>query len=109
MSSAKSESLTSSLLIFMPLISLCCLIADARTSTACDKDPQCGGGMCCAVSIWVKSIRICTPMGKVGDSCHPLTRKVPFFGRRMHHTCPCMPGLACLRTSFNRFICLARK
>uniref|UniRef100_A0ABI7W475 Prokineticin 2 n=2 Tax=Feliformia TaxID=379583 RepID=A0ABI7W475_FELCA len=97
---------------------------------ACDKDPQCGGGMCCAVSIWVKSIRICTPMGKVGDSCHPLTRKnhfgngrqerrkrkrrkrkkeVPFFGRRMHHTCPCMPGLACLRTSFNRFICLARK
>ncbi|XP_023403786.1 prokineticin-2 isoform X3 [Loxodonta africana] len=43
---------------------------------ACDKDPQCGGGMCCAVSIWVKSIRICTPMGKVGDICHPLTRKV---------------------------------
>uniref|UniRef100_A0A452VHW4 Prokineticin-2 n=1 Tax=Ursus maritimus TaxID=29073 RepID=A0A452VHW4_URSMA len=100
------------------------------TFQACDKDPQCGGGMCCAVSIWVKSIRICTPMGKVGDSCHPLTRKnhfgngrqerrkrkrrkrkkeVPFFGRRMHHTCPCMPGLACLRTSFNRFICLARK
>ncbi|XP_020924871.1 prokineticin-2 isoform X1 [Sus scrofa] len=76
---------------------------------ACDKDPQCGGGMCCAVSIWVKSIRICTPMGKVGDSCHPMTRKVPFFGRRMHHTCPCMPGLACSRTSFNRFVCLARK
>uniref|UniRef100_G1SR74 Prokineticin 2 n=1 Tax=Oryctolagus cuniculus TaxID=9986 RepID=G1SR74_RABIT len=79
------------------------------TFQACDKDPQCGGGMCCAVSIWVKSIRICTPMGKVGDSCHPLTRKVPFFGRRMHHTCPCLPGLACLRTSFNRYICLARK
>ncbi|XP_024602789.1 prokineticin-2 isoform X2 [Neophocaena asiaeorientalis asiaeorientalis] len=76
---------------------------------ACDKDPQCGGGMCCAVSIWVKSIRICTPMGKVGDSCHPLTRKVPFFGRRMHHTCPCLPGLACSRTSFNRYTCLARK
>ncbi|KAM5279775.1 prokineticin-2 isoform 3-T3 [Ctenodactylus gundi] len=34
---------------------------------------------------------------------------VPFLGRRMHHTCPCLPGLACLRTSFNRFICLARK
>ncbi|EDK99368.1 prokineticin-2 isoform 3 precursor [Mus musculus] len=34
---------------------------------------------------------------------------VPFWGRRMHHTCPCLPGLACLRTSFNRFICLARK
>uniref|UniRef100_A0A8C6RQB2 Prokineticin 2 n=1 Tax=Nannospalax galili TaxID=1026970 RepID=A0A8C6RQB2_NANGA len=34
---------------------------------------------------------------------------VPFSGRRMHHTCPCLPGLDCLRTSFNRFICLARK
>ncbi|XP_029099511.1 prokineticin-2 isoform X1 [Monodon monoceros] len=81
----------------------------SELDSACDKDPQCGGGMCCAVSIWVKSIRICTPMGKVGDSCHPLTRKVPFFGRRMHHTCPCLPGLACSRTSFNRYTCLARK
>lgn len=54
------------------LIYICLFI----TFQACDKDPQCGGGMCCAVSIWVKSIRICTPLGKVGDSCHPLTRKV---------------------------------
>ena len=54
---------------------LCLLI----TFQACDRDPQCGGGMCCAVSIWVKSIRICTPMGKVGDSCHPMTRKVSIY------------------------------
>jgi len=33
MSSAKSESLTSSLLIQMPLISFCCLVAEARTSS----------------------------------------------------------------------------
>ncbi|XP_074052185.1 prokineticin-2 [Macrotis lagotis] len=76
---------------------------------ACDKDPQCGGGMCCAVSIWIRSLRMCTPMGNVGDSCHPLTRKVPFFGKRMHHTCPCLPGLTCVRTTFNRFRCLPRK
>ncbi|XP_005383828.1 PREDICTED: prokineticin-2 isoform X2 [Chinchilla lanigera] len=97
------------LLLLLPLW-LSPSAGDAAVITgACDKDLQCGRGMCCAVSIWVKSIRICTPLGKVGDSCHPQTRKVPYFGRRMHHTCPCMPGLACLRTSFKQFICLARK
>ncbi|KAM5315269.1 prokineticin-2 isoform 2-T2 [Glossophaga mutica] len=67
-------------LLLLLLLSPLLLTPPAGDAAACDKDPQCGGGMCCAVSIWVKSIRICTPMGKVGDSCHPLTRKVkPFW------------------------------
>ncbi|KAM7062824.1 prokineticin-2 isoform 3-T3 [Molossus nigricans] len=68
------------LLLLLPPLLLTPHAGDAAVITgACDKDPQCGGGMCCAVSIWVKSIRICTPMGNVGDSCHPMTRKVSMF------------------------------
>ncbi|XP_039338502.1 prokineticin-2 isoform X1 [Mauremys reevesii] len=73
---------------------------------ACDKDLQCGGDMCCAVSLWIRSLRMCTPMGDLGEECHPLSNKVPFLGRRMHHTCPCLPNLACLRISPSRFKCL---
>ncbi|XP_038005154.1 prokineticin-2 isoform X2 [Motacilla alba alba] len=73
---------------------------------ACDRDQQCGGRMCCAVSLWIRSLRVCTPMGNLGDECHPLSHRVPFSGRRMHHTCPCLPGLACLRTPHSRFRCL---
>ncbi|KAL2299966.1 hypothetical protein Nmel_012822, partial [Mimus melanotis] len=84
--------------------------------------------MCCAVSLWIRSLRMCTPMGNLGDECHPLSHRVstsqggstwfslsltsllcpqvPFSGRRMHHTCPCLPGLACLRTAHSRFRCL---
>uniref|UniRef100_A0A8C4YJ36 Prokineticin 2 n=1 Tax=Gopherus evgoodei TaxID=1825980 RepID=A0A8C4YJ36_9SAUR len=89
---------------------------------ACDKDLQCGGSMCCAISLWIRSLRMCTPMGDLGEECHPLSNKVimllhngsteqrvmkvPFLGRRMHHTCPCLPNLACLRISPSRFKCL---
>uniref|UniRef100_A0A8D0KS08 Prokineticin 2 n=1 Tax=Strix occidentalis caurina TaxID=311401 RepID=A0A8D0KS08_STROC len=96
--------------------------------TACDRDQQCGGGMCCAVSLWIRSLRMCTPMGNLGEDCHPLSHPVstspgglwdqswqgrkkqdytvPFAGRRMHHTCPCLPSLACVRTSPSKFKCL---
>ncbi|XP_028907905.1 prokineticin-2 [Ornithorhynchus anatinus] len=91
------------LLLFLPA-------GDSAVITgACDKDPQCGVGMCCAISIWIQSLRMCTPLGNVGDSCHPLARKVPFWGKRMHHTCPCLPGLACARTPYYQFRCLPKK
>ncbi|NWJ05495.1 VAR1 protein, partial [Crypturellus undulatus] len=73
---------------------------------ACDRDQQCGARMCCAVSLWIRSLRMCTPMGSAGDECHPLSHRVPFPGRRMHHTCPCRPGLACTRISQSKFKCL---
>uniref|UniRef100_A0A8C3U5Z2 Prokineticin 2 n=1 Tax=Catharus ustulatus TaxID=91951 RepID=A0A8C3U5Z2_CATUS len=88
----------------------------ARSLHACDRDQQCGGGI----------LRMCTPMGNLGDECHPLSHRhskchqpqgkrtrschkhknVPFPGRRMHHTCPCLPGLGCLRSPHGRFRCL---
>ncbi|OXB81544.1 UNVERIFIED_CONTAM: hypothetical protein H355_008392 [Colinus virginianus] len=43
---------------------------------ACDRDQQCGGGMCCAVSLWIRSLRMCTPMGNVGEECHPLSHRL---------------------------------
>ncbi|XP_040424661.1 prokineticin-2 isoform X3 [Cygnus olor] len=78
----------------------------APSAAACDRDQQCGGGMCCAVSLWIRSLRMCTPMGNLGEECHPLSHRVPFPGRRMHHTCPCLPSLACARTSPSKFRCL---
>ncbi|XP_019360181.1 PREDICTED: prokineticin-2 [Gavialis gangeticus] len=97
-----------SLLLALVLVPLLRLGAgDAAVITgACDRDLQCGGGMCCAVSLWIRSLRMCTPMGSLGEECHPLSHKIPFFGRRMHHTCPCLPNLACVRISPSRFKCL---
>ncbi|KAL7833281.1 hypothetical protein SRHO_G00302990 [Serrasalmus rhombeus] len=73
---------------------------------ACEQDSQCGGGMCCAVSLWIRSLRMCTPMGLEGEECHPMSHKVPFNGKRLHHTCPCLPNLACINTLEGKSKCL---
>ncbi|XP_018589589.1 prokineticin-2 [Scleropages formosus] len=90
---------------------LCSLLLISHTSAAiitgaCERDSQCGGGMCCAVSLWIRSLRMCTPMGQEGEDCHPLSHKVPFFGKRLHHTCPCLPNLACVTTEEGKSKCL---
>uniref|UniRef100_A0A3P8ZGC2 Prokineticin domain-containing protein n=1 Tax=Esox lucius TaxID=8010 RepID=A0A3P8ZGC2_ESOLU len=90
---------------------------------ACEKDRQCGAGMCCAVSLWFRSLRMCAPMGREDDQCHPLSHKVgrcpdflhksfacfqaPFSGRRLHHMCPCQPHLACITVSQGISRCLS--
>ncbi|XP_052454797.1 toxin MIT1-like [Carassius gibelio] len=94
-------------------ISIClCLLLVSCSSTAvitgaCEKDSQCGGGMCCAVSLWIRSLRMCIPMGQEGEDCHPMSHKVPFFGRRLHHTCPCLPNLACITIADGKSKCLS--
>ncbi|XP_055070157.2 prokineticin-2 [Misgurnus anguillicaudatus] len=90
---------------------LLCLLLVSNGSTAvitgaCEKDSQCGGGMCCAISLWIRSLRMCIPMGQEGEECHPMSHKVPFFGKRLHHTCPCLPNLACIPTDDEKYKCL---
>ncbi|KAK5873026.1 hypothetical protein PBY51_013673 [Eleginops maclovinus] len=81
--------------------------SSAVITGACEKDSQCGGGMCCAMSLWIHGLRMCTPMGQEGDDCHPMSHKVPFFGKRLHHTCPCLPNLLCIIVEEGRFKCLS--
>uniref|UniRef100_A0A8C2Z767 Prokineticin 1 n=1 Tax=Cyclopterus lumpus TaxID=8103 RepID=A0A8C2Z767_CYCLU len=66
---------------------------------ACERDVQCGFGLCCAVSLWLRGLRMCVPRGVEGDECHPFSHKVPYAGKRQHHTCPCLPHLMCTRYS----------
>lgn len=43
---------------------------------ACERDMQCGFGLCCAVSLWLRGLRMCVPRGVEGDECHPFSHKV---------------------------------
>lgn len=45
-------------------------------SQACERDVQCGTGTCCAISLWLRGLRMCTPLGREGEECHPGSRKV---------------------------------
>ncbi|KAM8914766.1 prokineticin-2 [Spinachia spinachia] len=81
--------------------------SSAVITGACEKDYQCGRGMCCAVSLWMRSLRMCTAAGQEGDDCHPLSYKIPFNGKRLHHTCPCLPNLMCITIEEGRNKCLS--
>ncbi|XP_017175072.1 prokineticin-1 isoform X1 [Mus musculus] len=72
---------------------------------ACERDIQCGAGTCCAISLWLRGLRLCTPLGREGEECHPGSHKIPFLRKRQHHTCPCSPSLLCSRFPDGRYRC----
>ncbi|KAM7054577.1 LOW QUALITY PROTEIN: prokineticin-1 [Molossus nigricans] len=75
-----------------------------RQLKACEWDVQCGTGTCCAISPWLRGARTCNPWGRKKE-CQPGSRKVPFFRKRQHHTCPCLPSLLCSRCLDGRYHC----
>lgn len=36
-----------------------------------------------------------------------LSLQVPFFGKRLHHSCPCLPNLSCIATDKGRHKCVS--
>ncbi|XP_066102876.1 prokineticin-1-like [Saccopteryx bilineata] len=87
-------------LLLLVTVSDCAIITGA-----CERDVQCGAGTCCAISLWVRSVLVCKPLGVEGDACHPASRKVPFSGKRRTQTCPCLPHLQCSKGSDNKYRC----
>nr|XP_033774515.1 prokineticin-1 [Geotrypetes seraphini] len=72
---------------------------------ACERDLQCGVRTCCAISLWLRGLRMCIPLGQEGEECHPFSHKVPFLGKRQHHTCPCLANLICSKFLDGRYRC----
>uniref|UniRef100_A0A8C7FBE5 Prokineticin domain-containing protein n=1 Tax=Oncorhynchus kisutch TaxID=8019 RepID=A0A8C7FBE5_ONCKI len=65
---------------------------------ACEKDSH----------LWIRSPRIChITYSFTYCMCFCLCFQVPFFGKRLHHTCPCLPNLACITTSEGKSKCLS--
>uniref|UniRef100_A0A8C5LZK4 Prokineticin-1 n=1 Tax=Leptobrachium leishanense TaxID=445787 RepID=A0A8C5LZK4_9ANUR len=87
-------------LLLLVTFSKCAVITGA-----CERDLQCSFGTCCAISLWLRGLRMCTPMGQEGEDCHPFSHKVPFYGKRLHHSCPCMPSLVCARFLDGKYRC----
>ncbi|CAN9493219.1 unnamed protein product [Ophioblennius macclurei] len=93
------------LLMMLLLLEACGPARGAVITGACERDAQCGLGLCCAVSLWLRGLRMCVPRGVEGDECHPFSHKVPFLGKRQHHTCPCLPHLVCTGYADSKYRC----
>lgn len=47
------------------------------------------------------------PDDKISHQMLIFLLQVPFFGKRLHHTCPCLPNLACITVEEGRSKCLS--
>ncbi|XP_062315931.1 prokineticin-1 [Osmerus eperlanus] len=92
-------------LVLLVLLLLSLSGTRAVITGVCDRDVQCGFGLCCAVSLWLRGLRMCIPRGVEGDECHPFSHKVPYQGKRQHHTCPCLPHLVCTTYTEGKYRC----
>uniref|UniRef100_A0A8C4QLN3 Prokineticin 1 n=1 Tax=Eptatretus burgeri TaxID=7764 RepID=A0A8C4QLN3_EPTBU len=94
------------LLFLLVILCIFSLVTQGVVITgACEMDDQCGTRTCCAASLWLPGLRMCTPLGLHGDECHPYSHKAPFMGKRKHHTCPCAPTLMCARLANRKYQC----
>ncbi|XP_009288896.1 PREDICTED: prokineticin-1 [Aptenodytes forsteri] len=76
-------------LCFLLLITSC---PCAVITGACERDPQCGSRTCSLTPSSLLHLSRVSP-------------QVPFFGKRQHHTCPCLPNFICSRFLDGRYRC----
>lgn len=60
-------------------------------------------------NVFVSSFTWCVYLHKgaqfIRHSNLPISAQVPFAGKRLHHTCPCLPHLVCTRYTETRYRC----
>ena len=60
-------------------------------------------------NVFVSSFTWCVYLHKgaqfIRHSNLPFSAQVPFAGKRLHHTCPCLPHLVCTRYTETRYRC----
>ncbi|XP_041110452.1 prokineticin-1-like isoform X2 [Polyodon spathula] len=93
------------LLVFCVLVS----VYVARTAVitgVCEEDAQCSRGWCCAGSLWIRGLQLCTPFGQHGDECRPYFPKMLCL-RKWHYNpvCPCLPKHTCMRWKEGTYRC----
>ncbi|XP_041110451.1 prokineticin-1-like isoform X1 [Polyodon spathula] len=84
-----------------------CAVKEKRHGgKVCEEDAQCSRGWCCAGSLWIRGLQLCTPFGQHGDECRPYFPKMLCL-RKWHYNpvCPCLPKHTCMRWKEGTYRC----